>query len=111
MKNIIGAFTTVIVLVLSIFICSQLVLASGQTTAAREYKADVIAEIENSDFNPNVIDSCIRQAEDAGYRLKITGSTYDEAANIQTAEVILSYEYRLPLFGIEETKTTRGIAR
>ncbi len=27
MKNIIGAFTTVIVLVLSIFICSQLVLA------------------------------------------------------------------------------------
>lgn len=111
MKNIISAFTTLFVLVLNIFMCTQLLAAAGQTAAAREYRADVVAQIENSNFNPNVVAACIRQAAQEGYVLEVNGSTYDGYGCIQTAEVVLAYDYRLPLFGISETKTTRGIAR
>lgn len=111
MKHIISAFGILVSLMLSLFICVNVISASGQTVAAKEYKADVIAEIENSNFNPNVIASCISQASNAGYQLEVKACTYDEEANIQTAEVILTYNYQLPLFGISDTKTTRGIAR
>lgn len=111
MKQIIGAFCTLLVLLMNIFICVSVSTASGQAAEAKEYKSSVIAEIENSNFNPNVINGCIAQASDAGYELQITSCVYDENSNIQTAQVILSYEYNLPLFGLKSTKTTRGIAR
>lgn len=111
MKHIIGAFSTLVILVLNIFICIAMVTVSGNVAEAKEYKADVVAEIENSNFNPNVIHGCMAQAEDAGYTLQLTSCTYDELHNIQTAEIILTYSYEIPLFGIRETKTTRAIAR
>lgn len=85
--------------------------ATGSMAEAKEYKAQVIAEIENSNFNPNVIAACVTQAEAVGYNLSVTNCTYDENYDIKTAEVVLSYQYNLPLFGISETKMTRGIAR
>lgn len=111
MKQIIGAFGTLLILLFNIFICIALSTASAQVAAAKEYKADVIAEIENSNFNPDVMDACIIQASQAGYTLDITSCIYDEDSNIQTAEVILSYSYELPVFGITQVKTTRGFAR
>lgn len=111
MKQIISAFGTLFTIMLVLFTCATVISASGDAAAAKEYKADVIAEIENSNFNPNVIASCIDQAADAGYDLQITSCTYNEYNDIQTAEVILTYNYEMPLFGISDTKTTRGIAR
>ena len=111
MKHIIGAFGTLFVLMLNIFICVSICNVSGAVAEAKEYKAAVVAEIENSNFNPNVINACITQAQTAGYELQITSCTYDVDQNIQTAEVVLTYSYEMPLFGISEIKTTRGIAR
>lgn len=111
MKQIIGVFGTLFILMINIFICIAVSNVSSSVAAAKEFKADVISEIENSNFNPNVINACISQAEAAGYELQITSCVYDENNNIQTAEVILTYAYHMPLFGISETKTTRGIAR
>lgn len=111
MKHIIEAYTILFVLLLILGCCSSLLSASGQTAAAKEYKADVIAEIENSNFNPNVINACISQAAANGYELQVSSYTYDAEHDIQTAEVILKYEYRMPVFGITDTRSTRGIAR
>lgn len=111
MKQIISAFGTLIILMLNIFVCVVIVNASGTVAEVKEFKADVIAEIENSNFNQNVINSCISQAQAAGYELQVTNCTYDASNDIQTAEIILTYKYELPIFGISETKTTRGIAR
>ena len=111
MKHIIGAFGTLVVLMMNIFICISVSNASSSAAEAKEFKAAVVAEIENSNFNRNVINACITQAENAGYSLQVTDCTYDRNNQIQTAEVILTYSYSLPLFGIEETVTTRGIAR
>ena len=78
---------------------------------AKEYKADVIAEIENSNFNPNVITSCISQANANGYTLSVQNVQYDEDNFYTCAEVVLGYKYTMPLFNISADKTTRGIAR
>ena len=111
MKHIISAYGVLVVFVINIFICISLINATASMAEAKEYKAQVVAEIENSNFNPNVIAACVRQAQTAGYELQITNCIYDANNNIQTAEVILTYSYKIPLLGIVETKTTRGIAR
>lgn len=111
MKHIVEAFSILIVIVLNLLGCAAMISVTGQTAAAKEYKADVIAEIENSNFNPNVIDACIAQASANGYELQVSGYTYDADHDIQTAEVILKYEYKMPVFGITDTRSTRGIAR
>lgn len=111
MKHIIGAFGIVMVLMLNLFICITVSNASAAAAEAKEFKADVVAEIENSNFNAKVIEHCISQAKKAGYQLEVINCMYDERSDIQAAEVVLTYQYALPLFGIAEKKTTRGIAR
>ena len=111
MKNVITAFGTILILMLNVFACIAIGNASMTVAAAKEYKADVIAEIENSNFNPNVIAACVEQAQTAGYELQVVNSVYDAEQDIQSAEVILTYTYKIPVFGIVETKSTRGIAR
>lgn len=111
MKQIIEAFTTLFVLMLAMVSAVCIITVSGNVAAAKEYKADVIAEIEDSNFNPIVINGCISQAQAAGYTLEVRGCSYDAQNNINAAEVVLTYSYRMPVFGIEEIKTVRGIAR
>lgn len=111
MEKIISAFSTLLLVVLTICGCAAIITVNADVAAAKEYKADIVAEIENSDFNPYVVNQCIAQAQAAGYQLQVSLQTYDEDRNIKTAEVILSYQYNIPVFGISKTHETRGIAR
>lgn len=111
MRQIISTFSLLLVLVLNIFMCITMSSATMQSACAKEFKSDMVAEIENSNFNPKVINACREQAQAAGYELDIRSIQYDENNFMQSAEVLLSYSYKLPLFGIQGTKTTRGIAR
>lgn len=78
MKQIINTFGILLILTFNIFSCILLVNSTLQISLAKEYKADVIAEIENSNFNPNVITSCISQANANGYTLSVQNVQYDE---------------------------------
>lgn len=111
MRQIIDAFSTLFVLMLCIFACIAVGTFSVQAAEAKEYKADVIAVIENSNFNPNVIAGCKAQASAAGYDLEVKSILYDENSNRQVSEVTLTYDCRIPVFGLHGTRTTRGIAR
>lgn len=111
MRQIINTFSVLLAFVFITFICLSVNGAAIASAEAKEYKEDVIAQIENSNFNPNIIDACKVQAQSAGYTLDITNCEYDENNFISCAEVVLTYKYTLPLFSLEETKTTRGIAR
>ena len=53
MKYIIEAFSILVSLMFQLFLCVAVVTVSADVAAAKEYKADVVAEIENSNFNPN----------------------------------------------------------
>ena len=111
MKQVIGAFGILFILMINIFVCTGLIGAGGQIAAAKEYKADVIAELENSDFNPVVIQACINQAQTNGYELEIKNCQYDENNMISCAQVVLTYTYKIPIIALEQTLQTRGIAR
>lgn len=111
MRNIIGAFSALVILLLNLFLCISVGASSAAVSAAKEYKADVIAEIENSNFNPGVIAACMQQAQNLGYSMEVNGYVYDEEHDIQSAEVRIIYSYKIPLFGISKTQMTRGIAR
>lgn len=77
----------------------------------KRVKAEVVVEIENSNFNPAVIDACKSSARASGFDLSVTPCTYDQAHDVTSAEVALTYTYKIPLLGIEQTRTTEGIAR
>jgi ABC-type sugar transport system substrate-binding protein len=111
LKQIVGAYGTLIILLFHLFTCVTVSIASEQAEAAKSYKAGVIAEIENSDFNRTVIDSCIAQAAAVGYELYVNPCTYDGDMRVTTAEVILNYKCSLLLLGITQEMTTRGFAR
>lgn len=111
MRHIIGAFSTLIFLLLHLWIGAAVLTFGAEAAAAKEYKAAVIAEIENSNFNPNVIAGCRQEATRRGYLLEVQCSTYDEEQDIRSARVRLSYSYEIPLLGISGQKMTEGVAR
>lgn len=111
MAQIVQFFTGILLMLLGFFLCISIVSGVFQSVRADEYKADVIAEIEDSNFNRDVQARCIKQAQAAGYELTITPCEYDADGDLSLAEVILSYSYQVPLLGIEEKKQLRGVAR
>lgn len=111
MKYIIEAFSILTVLIINLFLCIAVLSVSADVAAAREYQAAVVAEVENSNFNPSVIDSCKRQAAAQGYSLEITSCSYDADSDRCIAEIRLMYAYEIPLLGISQQRVVRGIAR
>ncbi len=87
------------------------VTAGVQSAAARNYHADVISEIECSNFNSGVIDACRQQAQDAGYDLNVRTMNYDAEGHVMTAEVILEYNYAIPILNLVTDHEVRGFAR
>ena len=111
MRLIVEVFSGILILLLNVYTGLMLSVAELQVTAAENYKSSVVSEVENSNFNSHVIDGCIAEAAPAGYSLEVTACAYDEEHDIVTAEVALTYTYKIPLLGISETRTTRGVAR
>lgn len=99
------------VLMLNLLLCAAVLTMSAEAAAAKEYKAAVVAEIENCNFNPRVIEACRTQAAERGYTLEVTTGVYDENQDVRMAEVLLKYRYEVPLLGISGEHTTRGVAR
>lgn len=110
MKHVIEGFFVLFVLILHLFLAAEVLGVTAKAAEAKEYKAAVVAELENSNFNPNVITACIKAAKEQGYELQIEVCEYEEEGR-QIAEVLLTYDYEMPLFGVAGQKVTRGIAR
>ena len=98
MRQIIGAFGILFIMMANIFICTGLIGASGQVAAAKEYKSQVI-------------DACKKKAAEDGYELEISDCVYDAWQNMRAAQVALKYHYRIPVLGIYEENITYAIAR
>ena len=108
MKYIIEVFSVMLVLVFNLLLCISMLGVSADVAAAKEFKATMIAEIENSDFNPYVIDGCKAQART---ELEVQSYTYGGQSDRRIAGINLYYRYRIPLLGVSQQRVTRGIAR
>lgn len=87
------------------------VTAGIQSANARNYHADVISEIECSNFNKSVVAACQQQAKEKGYYLKIKTMAYDAQGHTKWAEVILDYKYAIPVLNLVTDHQVRGFAK
>lgn len=108
-KTYVGMF----LLLLSVFTMAGIMSASIDANNARDYHAAVVAEIEDANFAPSVINACKTQAAESGYTLLVDSSSIvsDDTGRATMMEVILSYEYHIPLLNVSNTQQIRGFAR
>ncbi len=92
MSQVVKAFVGIFFIMVFTMLGTGIVGAQMESAYARDYKENVIAEIENSDLSRQVIDSCIMQAKRDGYDLKVQIYKKNEQ---KTAEICLAYEYRI----------------
>lgn len=106
-KVFFSLFLFLIVTVLGI----NIINAGQNKSEAESYKAEVIAEIENSNFSDEVISECVSNAEKNGYTLTVNKTVVDADVEEYSAEVVLGYTYSIPLLNVDSTHYIRGVAR
>lgn len=111
MKHIIEGYSVLFVLMLNLCLTAGMLSVTAKVAEAKEYKAAVVSEVENSNFNPNVIAACIEDARSKGYVLQIRTCGYKEDTQRLIGEISLTYDYNFPLLGVSGQSVTRGIAR
>ena len=83
--------------------------AFSQTVAADNYMESVSKVILESNFNKNVIEACIQEAEDNGYKLSVEVQNATKAGVKYYAQISLIYYFELPLFGLKQEKIQKKI--
>ena len=73
MSQVIKSFTGVFFMLLVLLLGTGVLSAQMDASNALSYKADLVAELENSNFSPQVLNGCIQQAIDNGYFYKGRG--------------------------------------
>lgn len=111
MGQVMKAYLGIFFLMLMGLVGIGVVAAGIEVNAARNYHADVVSEIECSNFNSSVIASCKQQAQNAGYQLEVADLVYDTVRNQRMAEVILSFDYAIPILNLVSNHEVRGFAR
>ncbi|MEY8518352.1 hypothetical protein AALC25_15890 [Lachnospiraceae bacterium 29-84] len=112
MGQVIKAYLGIFFLLLIGLVGIGVVAAGLEVAAARNYHADVVSQMECSNYNPAVIAACKAQAQEAGYGLRVEPLVYDSAGGSQQmAEVVLSFEYAIPILNLVSDHEVRGFAR
>ncbi|MGN0481961.1 MAG: hypothetical protein ACI4HI_00255 [Lachnospiraceae bacterium] len=119
-KSFLGLFFLLLLVVLLTGILSMQVRVSN----ARDYHADAVAEIENSNFSPRVINACVQEAKSLGYDMKVTLYREEARAEVVTqqnpakntqevylASVEMEYPYQFLFLNLDEKKSVRAFAR
>lgn len=107
MKTYLGIFFLLVTGMVGIGV----VTAGIQSANARNYHADIISEIECSNFNDAVVASCRQQAKEAGYELQVKTLNYDAMGHVKMAEIILNYRYAIPILNLVTDHQVRGFAK
>ena len=113
MSTTIKTYVGIFILLLSVFTMAGVMSACIDANNARDFHASVVAEIEDSNFAPSVINACKTQAANAGYELLIDESSIvkDEDGKPTLMEVILRYNYHVDFLGVISTQQIRAFAR
>ena len=119
MEQVIKTYLGIFLMMLLSTVGIGIVAAEAQICQARNFKSDVVVELENSNYNREVINACIKQADELGYQLQV--NLYEDSGDITVcengnvppvekevtmAEVILHYAYRMGPF---HSKTEHSI--
>lgn len=121
MKAFMGVFLTLFMAVTAMGILA----AYMEVMNAQDMQARMVDEIENSDFNANVVRQCFSQSEEAGYQLKVTFfcensvvATSSQASQVpygldpvDMAKVELQFPFQVAFLGIHRQHTFVSYAK
>ena len=83
--------------------------AFSQTVAAENYMESVAKVIVESNYNIDVMDACIQEAQENGYVLEIMVQTANKEGVKYFAQICLNYYFEIPLLGIRQEKVLMKI--
>ena len=121
MNTIPKTFLAIVMMILTI--TSVIGATSVYTTrsSAKEFANFAAGELENSNFNPSVVASCISEGKDNNYEVGITlydrdgnvtdGASATDTKNVYMATVSCKYKIQIPFLSQEVEKETHAIAR
>ena len=69
MEQVIKTYLGIFLMMLLSTVGIGIVAAEAQICQARNFKSDVVVELENSNYNREVINACIKQADELGLSL------------------------------------------
>lgn len=110
MGQIIKVFMGVFVFLIVVYSSTGIMAAGISTENAREFHADVISEIKDSNYSKSVMQSCIDQAGINGYNLSIMPYRNINTGQVSSAQILLKYNYSIGLFGIDGEHQITGYA-
>lgn len=121
MEQVIKTYLGIFLMMLLSTVGIGIVAAEAQICQARNFKSDVVVELENSNYNREVINACIKQADELGYQLQVNlyedsgavtvcenGNVPPVEKEVTMAEVILHYAYRMGPFHSKTEHSIRG---
>lgn len=106
MKIAIEVYVSLLLLALTIGICIGLIGSDLSVMRARDDYYSYTNELQESNFADSVVSACIEDAKAHGYGLEID-VLQDDNGN-RSANVVLTYQYRITPLGISQDKTIRG---
>ena len=98
MDTVIKGFLGVFIFAMIVYLSAGLISAEMDTHAARSYMDSAKKEIAESNMSPTVITAVQEQAARNGYQMQIT--TY--------VELKMTYHYKIPILGVDQTHMERG---
>lgn len=116
MKQVFEDMIVIVLILLSLFINSFMIMANLEITEARNFHAQAIEEIQASGFSPEVIE----EKKNEALSHKVYGKSWDlyvsdnlsPYVDRQDRKVVLTYYISpLPIVGGEEARTIVGYAR
>ncbi|SDB15362.1 hypothetical protein [Eubacterium oxidoreducens] len=123
MKEVFDVYVGFLFIILVSITSMSVITAGVEVREADAYCSAVVEELENSDFNKDVLNACLSQAEENGYEMTII--TSDNAGNQNTytnesgatstdgvtfAEVVLEYDFSINFLNADSSHTMRGFA-
>ncbi len=124
MSVIIKSFMGIFFFILIVFLGVGMIQYQTEVNQATNYQQDVLRELQNSDFSPKVLNSCILTGTKNKYEVLIDVSLKDGSHTTYTknslavhtegvvaAYVTVLYKSRLPFLGVETLNSLRGFAR
>ncbi len=105
MKAGLEIYISIVLITIMAVLCSSFIVADIDATDARDAYYSYYTQIDNSDGATSVINACIADAGDAGYKLQV-----DKVGNPENAMYKLTFEYpyKMSILGINKTHTIVG---
>lgn len=124
MSQVIKSFMGLFLILFLMSACIGILSAFMIVVEAQDMHAQLVDEMENSNFNSMVIKQCFEKANECGYSLSVTcyhdakavvytniNDLPDELPKVSLAKLELSFPFSIPFFGIHNEHTLCAYAR